>query len=326
MKTIILSIALIFGISFSQAQIDTLMVIKKEADRPSATSREKVQVKANDTTVIQFNKKRVIIVDDGEDKHVTWDSNEGNEKKKEKDWDYDSWEDKDKDNDSYRYSDDDDDDNKDGKKRKRQTSEVDAFAMDLGLTNYFSGNVYGREAAPAGMELNDFRVGSHVALHFLPTTVSLVGRGVINLKTALTVDYSNYYFQNDITLVPGQDQLTLETSAVSLDKNKLTARYFQVPMLLNINTSPWTDDGLSISFGVYGGVLWKAHSKQVSKELGTVKDVDDFNLNPIRYGLMARFDLKWMDLYATYNLSEMFEEGRGPSTQTFTVGVNLFDF
>jgi hypothetical protein len=97
-------------------------------------------------------------------------------------------------------------------------------------------------------------------------------------------------------------------------------------MLLNINTNPWTDDGLSVSFGVYGGVLWKAYTKQKSDEFGKVKEVDDFNLNPVRYGVMARFDLKWMDLYATYNLSELFKEGQGPSTQTFTVGINLFDF
>ena len=331
MKTIILTITLALGMLFAHAQtIDTLMVIKKEVDEPQNHVREQVEVKANDTTVIQFNKKRVIIVDDGEDKQITWDKDDqSREADSNDDWDYDSWnnrKDRDDDDDDHDWGDWDDDDNDDRKKKRRKTSEVEAFAMDLGITNFYNGDVYGNDAAPANMAINTFRPGSHVALHFLPTTVSLVGRGVINLKTALTVDYANYYFENDITLVPGQDQLTLENSGVALDNNKLTTRYFQVPMLLNLNTKPWTDDGLSVSFGVYGGVLWKAHTKQESDELGTIKEVDDFNLNPVRYGLMARFDLKWMDLYATYNLTGMFDEGRGPGAQTFTVGVNLFDF
>lgn len=318
---------LILGISFSQAQtIDTLMVISREKDEPMTQSREKASSKAIDTTVIQFNKKRVIIIDDGEDKVVTWDKEEDdNARKSSKDWDYDSWEDRDDDDDDRFEQHQDDDKKSDYKKRK--TSDVGVFAMDLGLTNYYAAdNVFGNAAAPAGLELQQYRFGSHVALHFLPTTVSLVGRGVINLKTALTIDYANLYFENDINILPGQETFTVESSEVNFEKNKLTTRYFQVPLLLNINTNPWTDDGLNISFGVYGGVLWKAHTKQVSDEFGKVKEVDNFNLNPVRYGVMARFDLKWMDIYATYNLTELFEDGQGPSTQTFTVGVNLFDF
>lgn len=342
MKSFILSMMLILGISFSQAQtIDTLMVISREKEEPISNSRDQVRVIANDnnqgsdndTTVIQFNKKRVIIIDDGEDKVVTWDKNDDEDRTRDNNdrWDSDSWKDRDDDDDDddyerYEWKHNDDDDDDDHKRKRRKTSDVGAFALDLGFTNYYAGDVYGNGAAPMGMDLNQYRFGSHVSMHFLPTTVSLVGRGVVNLKTALTVDYSNFYFQDNITMVPGQDIVTLESSDLTLEKNKLTTRYFQVPMLLNINTNPWTDDGLSVSFGVYGGVLWKAHTKQVSEELGEVKEIDDFNLNPIRYGVMARFDLKWMDVYATYNLTELFEEGQGPSTQTFTVGVNLFDF
>lgn len=325
MKSFILSMMLILGISFSQAQIiDTLMVISREKDEPISQTRNQDKGQTNDTTVIQFNKKRIIIIDDGNDKVVTWDKDEEDEKKG--DQDYDSWENRDDrdsdDDDRIEWTSDDNDDNK-----KRKTSDVGVFAMDLGFTNYYgTDNVFGNAAAPSGLELQQFRLGSHVALHFLPTTVSLLGRGVVNLKTALTVDYANLYFDNDVSLISGQETLTTESSDISFTKNKLTTRYFQVPMLLNINTNPWTDDGLSVSVGVYGGVLWKAYTKQKSDEFGKVKEVDDFNLNPIRYGVMARFDLKWMDIYATYNLSELFEDGQGPSTQTFTVGINLFDF
>jgi len=310
MKTLLLTIAISLGVLFGQAQvIDTLMVIKKEQEAPAPSQDRDDEVivrteKGVDTTVIRFNNKRIVIVDDGEDKQVKWDSEEGDEE-----GEYDSWEEGD-----------------DEIENRNKKSDVGLLALDLGFVNYHAGNTFGADAAPANMAVRPGRFASHVSLHFLPTTVSLLGKGTVNLKTALTFDYTNYFFEEDITLVKDQDVLTVVDAGNSLDKNKLVSRYFQVPMLLNINTDPWGNDGLSISFGVYGGVLWRSHTKQVSDENGKVKEYGDFNLNPIRYGLMARFDLKWMDLYATYNLSEMFAEGQGPSTQVFTVGLNLFDF
>ena len=64
----------------------------------------------------------------------------------------------------------------------------------------------------------------------------------------------------------------------------------------------------------------------MSDAQGNVKVNGEYNLNPFRYGLTARIDFKWFDFYLNYNLSEMFEEGNNPSTQTFVAGINLIDF
>ena len=116
---------------------------------------------------------------------------------------------------------------------------------------------------------------------------------------------------------------------MDLTKNKLTARYVQMPLLLNINTDPGGDDGLSVSFGVYGGVLWKAWTKQVHEIDGQKvvdKAVGDYQLNPIRYGLMGRVDFKWFDIYAMYSLTNLFVDNQMPQTQTFVAGVNIVNF
>jgi hypothetical protein len=73
-------------------------------------------------------------------------------------------------------------------------------------------------------------------------------------------------------------------------------------------------------------VLWQGWTKQRSEAEGKVKIKDDFNLNPFRYGLTARIDFPWFDFYLNYNLSEMFEDGQGPATQTFSAGINIVDF
>lgn len=217
--------------------------------------------------------------------------------------------------------DDDDDDDK--------GSEVEFMALDLGITNFISSDGIGVDAAgDPRLELTPFRPGAHVALHFLPSKFKLIGNA-FSVKTALTVDFNNYYFKNDITLVPRQDQLAIldpDPEAVPFRRNKLATSHFQIPLLLHFDTNPKSDESFKFSVGGYAGVLWGTHSKQRDDNGDLVKIRDDFNLNPWRYGLMARIDVRWLRLYAQYNLSEMFKDGEGPSTQTFNIGLNIIDF
>ncbi|MEZ4828335.1 MAG: outer membrane beta-barrel protein [Bacteroidia bacterium] len=293
------------SLSLIMAFLMSGFVALAQTETPENEGDTETIVITSDTTEIILGKRRFVIISDDEGKKMEI---------KKSDDDVDS------------ESDDDWDPDYEKKESKKNYSDVGFLALDLGHTDYFVDNQYGVDAAgnPA-LELKAFRPGSHVALHFLPTTVSVV-RGVVNLKSAITVDWNNYYFVNDITLREGAETLVIDTTGVNFDKNKLTARYVQVPLLLNLNTDPGGDDGVSISFGVYGGMLWKSWTKQVSSELGKVKVDGDYNLNPIRYGLMARVDFKWFDIYAMYNLSNLFDEGISPQTQTFMAGINVIDF
>lgn len=273
----------------------------EESTEPQATNRtNETEEVTNDTTVVSWNKKRFVIISDGEGKRIEV-------KDRNDDW-YGNW---------------DDDDN-------RSRSDVDLLALDLGITNYWVDGKYGADAAVDELEVRDFRPGSHVALHLLPTTVGIFEKGNLNLKTAITIDWSNYYYANDITLIEGPEGLQFDTTGVDFSKNKLTARYAQIPLMLNFDSrSKGCDDdkgGISFSIGGYAGILWKAWTKQVSEEEGKVKLDGRYNLNRFKYGLMARLDLRWFDIYVQYNLSEVFEEEKGPSTQTFMAGINVIDF
>lgn len=205
-------------------------------------------------------------------------------------------------------------------------SDIGLLGFDLGITNYFYQGAYGDNAITPELQVREFRPGSHVALHLLPTRVGVDRRGYVNLKTAITIDWANYYFTGDQTLNTTGEALSYDTTGISFSKNKLVSRYAQIPLMLNLDTDPGGNDGISISVGGYAGILWGARTKQVSEELGTVKVPGEFFLNPYRYGLMARVDFKWFDIYLHYNLSPMFEEEKGPDTRTFMAGLNLIDF
>ncbi len=258
------------------------------------------EVISSDTTVISWRKKEFIIVKDDNGTHMSI------QKRDEYDWE-----------------DGDDDD----RRKKSKATEVEVFAFDLGVTNYYVDGLIGTEAVSPDLALKAFPVGSHLGLHFLPTRVRLDRRGVINLKTAITLDISSYNFVAPISLLPEQDMLTYtKDTAIAYDKNKLVARYIQIPLMLNLNTSPRENKGLKISVGGYAGLLLNAKLKQEAAAMDKVKIKDDFNLTKLRYGLMVRFDFSWLDIYVNYNISSLFEEGQGPRTQTFTAGINLLDF
>ena len=273
------------------------------------------EVVKNDTTEITVGNRTFVIVTDENGKRIEI---KDNDKNKSQDRD-DEWTTRRDDDYDYDYE------QKQEDKRDRK-SDVDLLGLDIGITNFYANGVYGTDAAIPELDLVPFRPAGHVALHLLPTRVSMIGNGAVNLKTAITIDWNNYFLNNDLTILDKQEQLTFDSTGVSFSKNKLMARYAQIPLMLNINTDPGGDDGVSISFGVYGGVLWRARTKQISDENGKVKINGDFNLNPFKYGLMARIDFKWFDFYMNYNLSELFAEGNNPSTQTFVAGINLIDF
>lgn len=318
----------------------------------------------SDSTEIIFKNRRIIIIADEEGKRIEIKeiNEEGEEEseiiviEEEEDGEYDyrvegneegeDHEDDDQYNEDHEEDDQydenhedenwgEDEDNYDHRAKKKKSgkrTDVDLIGLDLGLTNYYNSatSQYGPAAAPRDLAIHEFRPGSHVALHLFPTTASLMGRGALNLKTALTIDWTQLYFSSNVLLQDNGETLSFTDSPNDLIKNKLSARYVQIPLLLNLNTDPGGKDGVSISFGVYGGLLWKGWTKQEYASSGqkVVDKVDgSYHLSPIRYGLMARVDFKWFDIYGMYNMVPLFESGSGvEDTQTVMFGINVINF
>lgn len=309
-----LMLLLVMSVSLLQAQTDS--TFNDPAEEVTA-----VVVKSDTTEIAWRDRKFVIISEDGVKRvEIIEVPNGESDDDEEEDggWGEDDGDDFDPEYDSK----------EDVAHKSRGYSDVGLLGFDLGLMNYYSAAGFGADAITGSpdLEVRDFRVGSHVALHLFPTTVSLIGRGAVNLKTAVTIDWSNHYFKGDNVIVESGESYTFEDRNIDFEKNKLTVRYAQIPLLLNFNTTPRSDDGVSISVGGYAGILWNARSKQESVEEGVVKVDGDFGLSPFRYGLMGRIDFKWFDFYVMYNLTPMFEEGAATDAQTVMAGVNIVNF
>lgn len=311
----------------------------KQIDKKRIEVQENVNVNTNgDTTEVLLGNRKIIIVKDGEDTHVTFKRKKGN-KWVDEDGNEEDIESEGGEGQGYRYeynieekevsnendAPDEADDDSDGH-RKSKFADVDWFGLDLGLNNYVTNGELLK--APSNFEslaLDTWR-SLNVTTHFLPTTLRLFGDGAVNLKTAISLDFNNLRFNDDFIIRPKANTLTLDSTAV-LKKNKLVATYVQLPLLLHFRTNPHEKKkSIDFSVGGYVGALIDGKTKRQDENEKVIKTHDTFNLNPLKYGVTARVDFRWIDFYVNYNLSSVFADAQGPNTQLVSAGVNLIDF
>ncbi|WPQ64384.1 outer membrane beta-barrel protein [Chitinophaga sancti] len=235
------------------------------------------------------------------------------------------------------------------------------FVLDLGYNNYIDRSDYNGAAAyalygsPSDIyfdELNKSYTYSAAGLNTLaprtgssPLTPSefklIAGKSVnvniwlfqqrlniyrhkLNLIYSLGVEMNNYRFARNITYVPGYPT-TIMRDTVSFSKNKLFVEYLSVPVMLNYNSNPTRPSrAFKMSMGVMGGYLVKARTKQISKERGKVKKVDDFNLNKWRLSITGDVGYGPVKLYGNFALTPLHDYGL--EQYPFSVGLRFNGF
>ena len=123
----------------------------------------------------------------------------------------------------------------------------------------------------------------------------------------------------------------------SVKKSQLITNYFEVPVEICFRTRP--DDparSFKISVGGRVGYLFDSFTKVKYKEDGEVKkykDKQDFQLTKFRYGISGRIGIGNVSLFGYYNLTPLFESGKGPvqdgtttKFSTVTIGLSLASF
>jgi hypothetical protein len=142
-----------------------------------------------------------------------------------------------------------------------------------------------------------------------------------------------YKFNNGRTLGYDNDG-DLEMVTVSgVRKSQLITNYLDIPVELRFSTNP--DDparSFRVAAGFKAGLLLDSFTKIKYKEDGEVKklkDKQDFNLNPFRYGVTLRVGAGNFNVWGYYSLSPLFESKKGPNGAEITnlsFGISLTAF
>ena len=149
----------------------------------------------------------------------------------------------------------------------------------------------------------------------------------------LGFQWYNFKFENrDFQSVRGQDQIGfVERTDVTGVKSKLSASYLTAMTLLKANLGKDKDKGLSLAVGPYIGYRLGGRSKFIYEESGRAVDrTEKINtglyLENLRYGFRGEVGIgKHLTFFSTYDLNELFQEGKGPSLNPITFGIKLLN-
>lgn len=224
--------------------------------------------------------------------------------------------------------------------QKRQLSRRTrhTFNFDLGMNNYLSNGRFPDEdnALYTVRPFGSWYVGAN---SIRKTNIS----GPLFFEWGLGLNWYNFKFQDSRARFVKQDNRVLfyeEVASIDPIRSKLTTSYINlsfVPLLdfsyNRRNFREFSHDNYEgkkfrIGLGGYAGYRVGGRSKFVYTEEGSnskrkIKDRDNFYLSNWRYGLRLQMGYRGLDLFANYDLNDLFLPNRGPHLNAFSFGITL---
>lgn len=207
----------------------------------------------------------------------------------------------------------------------RKKVETKMFGLDLGVSAYLQDGSSNIKAPFTPLELN-FGKSINVNLHVIHQNISVV-KHYVSIDWGLYTELNNYRFANDALLIPKIDSVAFLSEGVAYKKNKLFSSYLNLPVTLRFETNPnHPKRSFNFAIGGFAGYLIGAHTKTVKPGKDINKFHDDFNLNKMHYGVTARIGYSWFDLYVTYAMTPLFNDGVAPDLTPVSAGIALVGF
>lgn len=163
-----------------------------------------------------------------------------------------------------------------------------------------------------------------------------IGKSKFSFHPGIGLGLERYKFKNNHNLayITDSEEVEFVPSPFSnTKKSMLVMNYFDIPMDFRFTLNP--DDpnrSFKVTIGGRFGVLYDSFRKFKYREDGEtkkLKDKQDYNLNPIRYGVSLKVGMGNFHLFSYYDFSPKFETDLGPSKTDMTnlvFGISISAF
>ena len=189
---------------------------------------------------------------------------------------------------------------------------------------------------PEEMDLKTINLGYNIsASYIIPIENTNFG---VNLGLGIT-GHNIYSDAVQTDVLDANDRPTGEVKFIKLDslvsdlaydKNKISLTYAEVPFEFRYYNK---NNGLKASLGIRIGFLIDSHSKYNGEDylFGSdeaikikIKDLD--NISEYRFTPFVRVGWKWVNLTASYCLTGMYEQNKGPQMKPISLGLSFTPF
>ncbi len=134
-------------------------------------------------------------------------------------------------------------------------------------------------------------------------------------------------------MIQGSDDITADTitftkipDAISYKKSKLGLTYLNFPIDLRL----YTKKKIRASIGVQLGYLLDAKTKYKGDDLEgnqvTLKSRQVNNADKFRFGPTFRFGYDWVQIFACWQVTKIFDKNLGPDLYPLSVGFTFMPF
>jgi hypothetical protein len=177
-----------------------------------------------------------------------------------------------------------------------------------------------------------------------------LGKSKVSFVPGIGFSLERFKFVNSYTLgYDSDDSLKYiapgNTGLSGIKKSQLITNYIEVPVELRYSSRPEDPSrSFKVSLGYRVGYLYEAYTKLKytdNAETKKIKNIQAFHLNRFRPGPYIKIGVASVSLFGYYNLSSLFEPGRGPyddqqkfqgklipqqDFSTFTTGISFASF
>lgn len=161
-------------------------------------------------------------------------------------------------------------------------------------------------------------------------TLSEGKKSAFRLGYGLEIDWYNFMFDHNRIATKGPNGVqfaaayTAPGKEIALSKNKMSVSYLTLPIMPHFAFDKKSAVQM-IAIGGYVSYRLDTWTKAIEEESGNLrKETSNLYVNPFRYGVRAEFALRhFPDLFFSYDLSPIFEPGKGPEMRGLAFGIRL---
>jgi hypothetical protein len=157
-------------------------------------------------------------------------------------------------------------------------------------------------------------------------------RNTLGIVTGLGVQFQNFRLNKNTTFHRLENN-RIEPELLIFDENqksKFSAVWITAPLLLEHQVPvKHYKNRLYFSGGLFAGYRIGSNTNivyRISRKREKLKTPDHFSLHNLRYGAMVRAGYRWLNIYAGYDLRQMFIKNLGPEVYPFEAGITLLRF
>jgi hypothetical protein len=199
------------------------------------------------------------------------------------------------------------------------------FNVDLGVNNYLQDGSFPTSDQPYAVKgWGSWMVG----LNWM--AAQRISKGFY-WDFGIGFHFYNFKFENrDYQAIRGEESIDfMQRTDVDGFKSKISSSYLTATTMLELDFGKMNDQGrrgLRVAAGPYVGYRLGGQSKYVYEEIGGSarkkdKESTGLYLENLRYGIRGEVGVGRVKFFTTYDLNELFQEGKGPALNPITFGI-----